>query len=123
MSAVGVLPIDLAEGARLSGLRVRLQNMGSVSGVVRDARGEPLGGADLALNQFRDQTGRQLRSEYVTRTTNAKGQYRFDLVDPGLFSEAEMEAEPEMALVAAVAVDFVDHGERTGLDFHVGADP
>jgi protocatechuate 3,4-dioxygenase beta subunit len=93
-------------------VRIELGRSGSLKGVVRNSKGEPVAGTTVMLNRTDEMTG---RSGYQ-KTTESDGLYAFDEVVPGKYMLMTMDMSgksmrPEMQQVEVKA------GETTTADF------
>ncbi len=91
--------LTLAPGESITGIALQLLPAGNVSGVVRDASGEPAPGLQVQLlRPAYGATGqRTLQASAVTRT-NDRGEYRLYWVTPGRYYLAVQSASPALAM-------------------------
>jgi hypothetical protein len=77
--------LSLEAGQKLKELKIRLQPFGVVAGVVRDADGEPIPGADGRLFLHVRRNGRQVTEESEGIRMDYPGQYSFHDLKPGRY--------------------------------------
>ncbi len=88
-------------GAPLSGLRVRLVNSGVVTGSVRKADGEPLGGVTVSVvGEVIGSSGLRYSTRLASGLTNAAGAYRLPDVPPGRYL---LQAAPPGAAISSAS--------------------
>jgi hypothetical protein len=71
------VPITLAPGERLDGVRITARALTSINGRVEDQKGQPLIGAAVALMKPEWVNGRRVIQSWASTVTDTRGAYRF----------------------------------------------
>jgi hypothetical protein len=120
-------PVDVADGARLGDLRIRLWKFGAITGVVTDDLGEPAVGVSIwALRKSSANFAARL-VQTLKATSDDRGEYRLAPLVPGDYIVAIPESTVTMPVAAVQTVmDTVMSGSGRGpglLDFVASGGP
>ena len=118
-------PVDVADGARLGDLKIRLWKFGAITGVVTDDLGEPAVGVAISALRKSSATGVPRLVQTLTATTDDRGEYRLAPLLPGDYLVAISETSVTMPVAAVQSVmDTVLSGRGAGLlDFVASGGP
>lgn len=81
-------PLDVAEGARVTDLVVRMWRLSTISGVVRDDLGEPLVGVWINVLRHSMTSGRPELTFSGGEATDEQGRFRVSGLSPGTYAVA-----------------------------------
>ena len=79
------VPVYVTDGKTAPTVEIRLARLGSVSGVVVDADGDPVAGVQVGLMRTNYSTGRANLSQAGMATTDDQGQFRVANAQPGRY--------------------------------------
>jgi len=82
------LPVTVAAGQKIAGVRIAMAPTGSISGRVVDGDGDPLGRVQVLALKVVYQDGRQVTTIAQSVLTNDRGEYRFFWLPPGQYRVA-----------------------------------
>jgi Carboxypeptidase regulatory-like domain len=77
--------VTLGPGEKRNNFVVRLEELGTISGVVTDQDGDPLAGASVMLWTPSFERGKSTFASRASTNTNDLGEYRFYYLDPGQY--------------------------------------
>ncbi|HUK37292.1 MAG TPA: carboxypeptidase-like regulatory domain-containing protein [Vicinamibacterales bacterium] len=86
-------PLTVPSGRAVSNVPIPMLQTGTVSGTVRDARGRPLGNAEVKAYKASFSTGRRVLTSVQTVTTDDRGEYRLFWLMPGRYFVAALHSD------------------------------
>jgi hypothetical protein len=118
-------PVDVADGARLGDLKIRLWKFGAITGVVIDDLGEPAVGVSVWALRKTSANGVPRLVQMLKATSDDRGEYRLAPLVPGDYVVAIPESTVTMPVAAVQSVmDTVLSGRGAGLlDFVASGGP
>jgi hypothetical protein len=120
-------PVDVADGARLGDLKIRLWKFGAITGVVTDDLGEPAVGVAIWALRKSSANGAPRLVQILKATSDDRGEYRLAPLVPGDYLVAVPETTVTMPVAAVQSVmDTVISGSGRGpgvLDFVASGGP
>ena len=90
-------PIVLPPGQAVGNVPIPMLQTGTISGVVRDALGAPLGNAEVQAFKATYQTGRRVLTKVTSTVSDDRGEYRLFWLTPGRYFVAARHADLSMS--------------------------
>ena len=112
--------ITLGPGEKRNDFVVRLEALGTISGVVTDQDGDPLAGASVMLWTPSFEHGKSTFANRASTNTNDVGEYRFFYLDPGQYIVMS-NGRGRMVLRVRPEVSSLPVGSQTGPEPQYGA--
>lgn len=107
-------PIVLPPGQAVSNVPIPMLQTGTISGVVRDALGVPLGNAEVEAFKATYQTGRRVLTKMTSTVSDDRGEYRLFWLTPGKYFVAARHAELSNSPIRVGGVEMRGGGGRGG---------